>query len=106
MSRRVFSRGRVMGGTAASLASVWEFVEFTFIGIFKTDDTPKASRFSTALQSPTCLPPAVAFQFLQIKRPVFGIAPESAMDRVTRITDSDIADEKIGAEIDQRRRSK
>src|SRR2546422_8227971 len=46
MSRRVFSRGRVIGGTA-SLASVCEFVEFTFIGIFKTDDTPKTCRFST-----------------------------------------------------------
>src|SRR5438128_9907308 len=46
MSRRVFSRGRVIGGTA-SLASVCEFVEFTFIGIFKADDTPKTCRFST-----------------------------------------------------------
>src|SRR5947199_9490828 len=46
MSRRVFSRGRVIGGTA-SLASICEFVEFTFIGIFKTDDTPKTCRFST-----------------------------------------------------------
>src|SRR6266571_3210816 len=103
MSRRVFSRGRVIGGTA-SLASVCEFVEFTFIGIFKTDDTPKTCRFSTALQSPAWLPAAIALQFFQIKRLVFGIASESAMDRVTRITDSDFADEKIDPEIDQCRR--
>src|SRR5206468_11463857 len=143
MSRRVFSRGRVIGGTA-SLASVCEFVEFTFIGIFKADDTPKTCRFSTpppiaqekeishkkaqkaqdsfcefcaslwlislggqqsATTVFTCSPAAKTFQFFQIKRLVFGIASESAMDRVTRITDSDFADEKIDAEIDQCRRS-
>src|SRR5437762_3189613 len=124
MSRRVFSRGRVIGGTA-SLASICEFVEFTFIGIFKTDDTPKTCRFSTRppvaettsksnsrkkichkrSEFFTCSPAAKAFQFFQIKRLVLGIASESAMDGVTRITDSDFADEKIHAEIDQCRRS-
>src|ERR1041384_1064981 len=45
MSRSVLSGGIVIG--AISRASVCEFVEFTFIGILKTEHTPMAYLFST-----------------------------------------------------------
>src|SRR5262245_61144781 len=100
MSRRVLSVGMVIGGTA-SLARVCEFVAFTFIGILKSDDTAKPIAFQPPLPFPTWAPSTISLEFFQIKRLVFGIAFEASVDRVTRITHSNFADQKICAEIDQ-----
>src|ERR1041384_2723561 len=102
MSSRVLSGGRVSGGTA-SRASVCKFVEFTFIGILKIDDTPKTCDFSTTCgrqhqpQTRYTEPPSlkarrpapIFLELLQVKRFVFRIAVESAVDRVARITHRD-----------------
>src|SRR4029077_17905322 len=112
MSMSVLSGGILIGDI--SRASVCKFVEFTFIGILKTEHTPKAYRFSTKgartmrpVESMTSLqpirgndsaPPSKArapapefLQFFQVKRLMLRISQESAIDRMARIADRDFA---------------
>src|SRR5438093_1520211 len=104
MSRSVCSGGRVIGGTA-SRASVWEFVEFTFIGIFKLDDTAKTLGFSRRSGARARVATAIFLEFFQVKRLVIRVAFESAIDRVARVTDRHLADQKVHEKIDDCRHS-
>src|SRR5689334_20950551 len=94
MSRSVLSGGMLIGGI--SRASVCEFVEFTFIGILKTEHTPKASCFSTKppngrgyISSKARGPAPVFLQLFQVKRLMLGISLESAINRMARIAHRD-----------------
>src|SRR6478672_6862200 len=105
MSRTVLSGGKEIGGTA-SLASVCKFVEFTFIGILKIDNTPKTYDFSTSCRRTrqalkTRGTPTVFLKLLEIKRLMFGIPFEPSIDRVARLAYSDLPHQKVCQKVNQ-----
>src|SRR5215510_4488722 len=96
MSRRVFSGGRVIGGTA-SRASV-----LTFISVPKPTILQRHSVFqggSSTSGRPPRRSASIFFELLQIERLVVGVSLKTAIDRVAGITNGNFTDKTVSKKV-------
>src|SRR6266699_3974014 len=97
MSRMVLAGGRVIGGTASRARM------FDFIDVPKATILQRHTVFQGASRCSARCTASIFFKLFQVERLVFRIPLKSPKDRVTRIANRDLPNQKISKKVRQRR---